>query len=236
MEKSILIVDDDKEIVELIGIYLNNEGYKIYKAYNGQEALNIISNTDINLMILDIMMPKVDGMEVCKKVREKMNIPIIMLSAKNQDNDKIMGLLSGADDYMVKPFNPLELMVRIKSIFRRIYEFDKKAIYNNDENLIIIGELKIKKLTHSVEVYGEDINLTYTEFEILYLLASNTGRVFSSEEIFQRVWKEKYYQSNNTVMTHISKLRDKLDEVLVGEKLIHTIWGVGYKIEKKTNI
>ncbi|MGH4124445.1 MAG: response regulator transcription factor [Clostridium sp.] len=236
MGKNILVVDDDKEIVNLIEIYLTNEGHNIYKAYDGEQALQVIDNYNINLIILDIMMPKIDGIEVCNKVREKLNIPIIMLSAKNQDSDKIKGLLSGADDYMVKPFNPLELMVRVKSIFRRIYEFDKNSDELKDRDTIVIGPLKIKKSTHQVEVYNKIIALTSTEFEILHVLANNPGRVFSAEEIFQRVWKEKYYQSNNTVMTHMSKLRDKLDEVLDGEKLIHTIWGVGYKIEKKTYI
>ncbi|MBZ9621889.1 response regulator transcription factor [Clostridium sp. FP2] len=231
MSKNILIVDDDKEIVNLIEIYLTNEGYNSYKAYDGEEALQVIDNCDISLIILDIMMPKIDGLEVCNKVRKKLNIPIIMLSAKNQDSDKIKGLLIGADDYMVKPFNPLELMVRVKAIFRRVYEFDKNSDELKDSDTIVIGALKIKKSTHQVEVYNKIIALTYTEFEILHLLANNTGRIFSAEEIFQRVWKEKYYQSNNTVMTHMSKLREKLDAVLDGEKLIHTIWGVGYKIE-----
>ncbi|MBU3145488.1 response regulator transcription factor [Clostridium sp. CF012] len=231
MSKNILIVDDDKEIVNLIEIYLTNEGYNSYKAYDGEEALQVIDNCDISLIILDIMMPKIDGLEVCNKVRKKLNIPIIMLSAKNQDSDKIKGLLIGADDYMVKPFNPLELMVRVKAIFRRVYEFDKNSEELKDSDIIVIGPLKIKKSTHQVEVYNKIIALTHTEFEILHLLANNTGRVFSAEEIFQRVWKEKYYQSNNTVMAHMSKLRDKLDAVLDGEKLIHTIWGVGYKLE-----
>lgn len=233
MGKNILVVDDDKEIVNLIEIYLTNEGHDIYKAYDGEQALQVIDNYNINLIILDLMMPKIDGIEVCNKVREKLNIPIIMLSAKNQDSDKIKGLLSGADDYMVKPFNPLELMVRVKAIFRRIYEFDKNSEELKDRDTIVVGPLKIKKSTHKVEVYGKIISLTSTEFGILHILANNPGRVFSAEEIFQRVWEEKYYQSNNTVMTHMSKLRDKLDEVLDGEKLIHTIWGVGYKIEQK---
>ncbi|MBW9157965.1 response regulator transcription factor [Clostridium tagluense] len=236
MSKNILIVDDDKEIVNLIEIYLTNEGYNSYKAYDGEEALQLIDKCNISLIILDIMMPKIDGLEVCNKVREKLNIPIIMLSAKNQDSDKIKGLLLGADDYMAKPFNPLELMVRVKAIFRRIYEFDKNSDELKDIDTIVIGPLKIKKSTHQVEAYNKIIALTSTEFEILHILANNTGRVFSAEEIFQRVWKEKYYQSNNTVMTHMSKLREKLDVVLEGEKLIHTIWGVGYKIEKKTYI
>ncbi|OFI06712.1 transcriptional regulatory protein SrrA [Clostridium acetireducens DSM 10703] len=233
MQKSILIVDDDKEIVNLIEIYLINEGYKIYKSFNGEDALKIISSIDINLIILDIMMPKVDGIEVCKKVREKLNVPIIMLSAKNQDIDKINGLLYGADDYMIKPFNPLELVVRIKTIFRRIYEFDKNDKDIIDKDTLVVGPVKIIKSTHKVTAYNKVINLTSTEFEILYLLASNPERVFSAEEIFERVWKQKYYQSNNTVMAHISKLRDKLDNALDGEKLIHTVWGVGYKIEDK---
>ena len=199
LNNKILVADDEKEIRDLLEIYLLNEGYKVVKAKDGQEALDIIENEDVDLLVLDIMMPKVNGIEVCKKVRQNKNMPILMLSAKSEDMDKIQGLMTGADDYMTKPFNPLEF---------------------------------IDKTRHRVVADGEEISLTAREFDILYLMASNKGRVFSSEEIFEKVWKEKYFQSNNTVMVHISRLRDKLDKHLNGEKIIHTVWGVGYKIEK----
>lgn len=233
MDKNILIVDDDHEIVNLLEIYLKNEGYKIFKAYNGVEALKIIKNANIQLVILDIMMPELNGIEVCKQIRTTLNIPILMLSAKNEDTDKITGLLTGADDYMVKPFNPIEVTVRVKTLLRRAYYFNENMMNLQNEDIIRIDSLVIKKSTHSVLVDDININLTSTEFEILHLLSSHPGRVFGAEEIFERVWKEKYYQSNNTVMVHISKLRDKLEKAMSGEKIIHTIWGVGYKIEKK---
>lgn len=229
MEVNILVVDDDKEILKLIEIYLMNEGYKVYNAINGEEALNMVNREEIHLIVLDIMMPKLSGIEVCKIVREKFNIPILMLSAKSEDMDKIEGLMTGADDYLTKPFNPLELIVRIKALLRRSYYFDKSV--NKDKNIIEIGEILINKTTHIVSANNNEINLTSTEFDILYLLASNVGRVFSAEEIFERVWKEKYYQSNNTVMVHVSRIREKLEQNMNGGKIIYTVWGVGYKIE-----
>ena len=229
MEVNILVVDDDKEILKLIEIYLMSEGYKVYNAINGEEALNIVNREEIHLIVLDIMMPKLSGIEVCKIVREKFNIPILMLSAKSEDMDKIEGLMTGADDYLTKPFNPLELIVRIRALLRRSYYFDKSV--KKDKNIIEIGAILINKTTHIVSVNNNEINLTSTEFDILYLLASNVGRVFSAEEIFERVWKEKYYQSNNTVMVHVSRIREKLEQNMNGGKIIHTVWGVGYKIE-----
>ena len=177
------------------------------------------------------MMPRVNGIEVCKKIRETKNIPILMLSAKSEDMDKIQGLMTGADDYMTKPFNPLEFTVRVKALLRRSYYLNNNSS-SEESDLINVGSLTIDKTRHRVVAAGEEISLTAREFDILYLMASNKGRVFSSEEIFEKVWKEKYFQSNNTVMVHISRLRDKLDKCLNGEKIIHTVWGVGYKIEK----
>lgn len=230
MNKHILIVDDDKEIANLIEIYLANEGYQVTKAYNGLEALDVLAERSVQLIILDVMMPKLDGMEVCRQIRSKQNIPILMLSAKGEDMDKILGLTTGADDYMVKPFNPLELLARVKSLFRRSFELNPNSAAN--EETITIHSVQINKSTHTVTIEGRKVNLTSIEFDILYLLASNPGRVFSAEEIFERVWKEKYYQSHNTVMVHISKLRDKLESGPGESKLIQTVWGVGYKIDQ----
>ncbi|PDZ11612.1 DNA-binding response regulator [Bacillus pseudomycoides] len=230
MERNILIIDDDKEIVELLAVYLRNEGYSIYKAYDGDEALHMLSPHQIDLMILDIMMPKRNGLEVCQQVREENTVPILMLSAKAEDMDKILGLMTGADDYMIKPFNPLELIARVKALLRR--SSFQQVTSLNDDGIIRIRSVEIHKHNHTVKVNGEYIKLTSIEFDILYLLASNTGRVFSSEEIFERVWNEDGYGSNKTVMVHISNLREKLETGTNGEKLIHTVWGVGYKIEK----
>ena len=230
LNNKILVADDEKEIRDLLEIYLLNEGYKVVKAEDGQQALDIMENEDIDLLVLDIMMPKVDGIEVCKTVRKTKNTPILMLSAKSEDMDKIQGLMTGADDYMTKPFNPLEFTVRVKALLRRSYYLNGNT--SEESDLINVGSLTIDKTRHKVVSDGEEIALTAREFDILYLMASNKGRVFSSEEIFEKVWKEKYFQSNNTVMVHISRLRDKLDKCLNGEKIIHTVWGVGYKIEK----
>lgn len=230
MNNKILVADDEKEIRDLLEIYLLNEGYKVIKAKDGQEALDIMENEEIDLLVLDIMMPKLNGIEVCKKIRQTKNTPILMLSAKSEDMDKIQGLMTGADDYMTKPFNPLEFTVRVKALLRRSYYLNNTV--SEESDLINVGSLTIDKTRHKVVSGGEEIALTAREFDILYLMASNKGRVFSSEEIFEKVWKEKYFQSNNTVMVHISRLRDKLDKCLNGEKIIHTVWGVGYKIEK----
>lgn len=229
MVNKILVVDDEKEIRNLIEIYLKNEGYDVIKARDGEEALEILEKEDIHLIILDIMMPKIDGIEVCKRVRENLNIPILMLSAKSEDMDKIQGIMTGADDYLTKPFNPLELSVRVKAILRRTYYFNN---INTSKNIINIENLTIDKNERTIKVDDIEIPFTSREFDILYLLASNRGKVFSSEEIFLKVWKEDYYNSNNTVMVHMSRIREKLDKYNDGHSIIKTIWGVGYKIEK----
>ena len=229
MEKKILVVDDEKEIRNLLDIYLSNEGYKVVKASDGEEALNILESDNIQLIVLDIMMPKMDGIEVCRKVREKLSIPILMLSAKSEDMDKIQGIMTGADDYMTKPFNPLELTVRVKALLRRAYYFNNTV---DTENVINIESLTKDKNKHRVTVDDKEITLTSREFDILYLLATNRGVVFSTEDIFKKLWKEKYYQSNNTVMVHMSRIREKIEKYMNGTKIIHTVWGVGYKIEK----
>lgn len=227
--RNILVVDDDKEITYLTSTYLQAEGFKIQAVHIGAEALRILETGNVDLMILDVMMPGLSGIEVCQKVRENSTIPILMLSAKTEDVDKILGLMTGADDYMMKPFNPLELVARVKSLIRRSFHYNSEA-KTSPEDVLNIHGVDINRLTHKVTINGAEISLTSREFEILYLLASHPGRVFSAEEIFQLLWGEKYFVSNNTVMVHISNLRDKLEREL-GYKLIQTVWGVGYKIE-----
>lgn len=228
--RSILIVDDDKEIAGLISIYLENEGYRVIQAHDGEEALQKLTAGEqtVDLVILDVMMPKVNGLDACRKIRETSAVPILMLSAKSEDMDKILGLMTGADDYMIKPFNPLELTTRVKSLLRRSLQYNAEAQASARSTITVDG-LEINRDTHEVTANGRPIVLTAREFDILYLLARQPGRIFSAEDIFQQVWKEKYYVSNNTVMVHISNLRDKLEKEL-GYKLIQTVWGVGYKI------
>lgn len=226
-ETQILVVDDEKEICDLIEIYLRNEGYDVYKAGNGNEALAILENQAISLIVLDVMMPGMDGIAFCKEVRKTRDLPIIMLSAKTQDMDKIFGLMTGADDYMVKPFNPLELSARIKSQLRRYGGFEKPA---DEEETVEYNGLIIKRKEHRATLYGKELALTPTEFEILWLLAAGNGRVYSSEEIFEQIWGEKYFDSNNTVMVHIRHLREKLGDTSKSPVYIKTVWGVGYKI------
>ncbi|MBP3964572.1 response regulator transcription factor [Paenibacillus lignilyticus] len=228
----ILIADDDLEIAKLIKIFLTNEGYQVLTANNGREALDVMAKESVQLIVLDVMMPEMDGLEVVRTVRAEYDgIPILMLSAKAEDMDKIMGLTTGADDYMVKPFNALELLARVKSLLRRSMLLNTQAQPAQDQDEIQIQSLKINKKLHAVTVEERNVNLTSTEFDILYLLASHPRQVFSAEAIFEAVWKDKFMESNNTVMVHISKLRDKLESELGGVKLIQTVWGVGYKID-----
>ena len=232
-ETNILVVDDEQEIADLVEIYLVSDGYKVFKASNAQDGLVILDKEDIHLVLLDIMMPGMNGLEMCKKIRETNNIPIIMLSAKSTDLDKILGLGTGADDYVVKPFNPLELTARVKSQLRRYTQLNPNSnVHESSKNEISIRGLTINKDNHKVTVYDEEIKLTPIEFDILYLLASNAGKVFSTDEIFEKVWNEKVYEANNTVMVHIRRLRGKMKEDERQNKIITTVWGVGYKIEK----
>ena len=229
----ILVVDDENEIADLVEIYLVSDGYTVHKASNAEEGLRIIEEEEIHLVLLDIMMPGMDGIQMCKKIRETSNVPIIMLSAKGADLDKIMGLGVGADDYVTKPFNPLELTARVKSQLRRYTQLNpnnQAAAQENNE--IHIRGLSINKDNHKVLIDGEEIKLTPIEFDILYLLSSNPGKVFSTDEIFEKVWNEKVYEANNTVMVHIRRLRGKMKEDQRQAKIISTVWGVGYKIEK----
>ncbi len=231
IKERILIVDDEKEIRDLIGIYLENEGFSVIKAGNGLEALKILETEDVDLIVLDIMMPKMDGMKACLKIREEKNMPIIMLSAKSEDMDKILGLTSGADDYLTKPFNPLELIARIKSQIRRYTKLNNAKNARNDE-IIEIDDLVIDLNCYEVRVGNKPISLTKREFGILELLAKNRGIVFSTEKIYERIWGEQFFEADNTVMVHIRKIREKIEENSRKPKYIKTVWGVGYKIEK----
>lgn len=228
-KQCILVVDDEKEIRDLIGIYLTNEGYDVIKASNGLEALKLLEKQEADLIILDIMMPNMDGMETCMRIRKDKDMPIIMLSAKNEDMDKIMGLTTGADDYVTKPFNPLELIARVKCNLRR---YKRQSTAENRQNDIIeIDDLLIDSNTHMVKVGDREVKLTPREFDILFLLAKNKGIVFSIEKIYELVWKEKFLESDNTVMVHIRKIREKIEENTRKPRFIKTVWGVGYKIE-----
>jgi hypothetical protein len=232
-QANILVVDDEKEIADLVEIHLVSDEFVVFKANNAKDGLDILEKEDIHLVILDIMMPGMSGTEMCKKIRETRNIPIIMLSAKSADIDKILGLGYGADDYVTKPFNPLELKARVKSHIRRFTQLNPNSSFNAEvPNEISIRNLVINRDNHRVSVFGEDVKLTPIEFDILYLLASNAGKVFSTDEIFEKVWNEKVYEANNTVMVHIRRLRGKMKEDEREDKIITTVWGVGYKIER----
>ncbi len=227
---TILVVDDDYEIAELVEIHLVSDGYQVFVANNGKEALEIFRREEIDLAILDIMMPEMDGNEVCAKIRETSTIPIIMLSAKDSERDKITGLGNGADDYVTKPFNTLELVARVKSQLRRYQKFGGLDVAPKT-GVVQMENLTIDKSSHKVKAYGKEIKLTPLEFDILYLLATHPGQVFSTDEIFENVWKEKSFEMSNTVMVHIRRLREKIEVDSRNAQIIKTVWGVGYKIE-----
>ncbi|MDY3207402.1 response regulator transcription factor [Clostridium baratii] len=231
-KERILIVDDEKEIRDLVEIYLKGEGYETLKAKDGEEALYLLKGNDIDLVILDVMMPKLNGIETCLKIREESQIPIIMLSAKSEDIDKILGLNMGADDYLSKPFNTLELMARVKSQLRRYKKFNNYQSREENELTVVIDDLVIKLDTHEVFLGENSIKFTPTEFDILVLLAKNRGKVFSMVNIYESVWNQEYMESDNTVMVHIRKIREKIEENPRNPRFIKTVWGVGYKIEK----
>ena len=222
---------DEKEIADLLELYLISDGFQVKKAYDAQEGLRIMKEEKIDLVLLDIMMPNIDGLEMCRRIRETNNVPIIMVSAKTQELDKIVGLTTGADDYVTKPFNPLELMARVKSQLRRYRDLNPAQEKKSESAVIQVKNLTINKETHQVFVDGESVKLTPIEFDILYLLATHPGRVFSTDEIFEKVWNEKVYEANNTVMVHIRRLRGKMKDDTRADKIITTVWGVGYKIE-----
>lgn len=229
--ETILMVDDEKEILKLIEIYLHNEGYNLLQASNGLEALELLSKNHVDLIILDVMMPKMDGLEACMKIREDHNIPIIMLSAKTQDIDKISGLSIGADEYVAKPFSPLVLVARIKSHLRRYKRLGvQKSEFSNDQE-IVIDDLIINNATHTITVDQQEVKLTPREFAILELLAINRGIVLSTERIYEAAWNEAYMESKNTVMVHIRKIREKIEKDPQHPKFIKTVWGIGYKMD-----
>ena len=226
----ILVCDDDREIVEAIEIYLSQEGYQILKAYDGIEALEILEKEEVNLLIIDVMMPRLDGIRATLKIREKNSLPIIILSAKSEDTDKILGLNIGADDYVTKPFTPMELMARVNSQLRRYRRFLEKL--TPQENVHVIGGLEINEDTVEVTMDGNPVKLTPIEYKILLLLAKNPGRVFSSEEIYERVWQEKAINTD-TIMVHVRNIREKIEIDPKKPKYLKVVWGVGYKLEKQ---
>lgn len=228
---NILVCDDDKEIVDAIEIYLMQEGYGIVKAYDGEEAIEQLKKNDIKLMIIDIMMPKLDGIRATMKIREYSSIPILFLSAKSQDTDKILGLNIGADDYITKPFNPLELIARVKSHLRRYTKLGNEVV--NDDNIYSVGGLSINDETKEVIVDGELVKLTPIEYNILLLLVKNQGRVFSIDQIYENIWEEEAIGADNTVAVHIRHIREKIEINPKEPRYLKVVWGVGYKIEKQ---
>ena len=225
---NILVVDDDREIVDSIGIFLSGEGYKVLKGYDGIEALDILSGNDVHLMILDIMMPKLDGIKTLMKLRESRNIPVILLSAKSEDADKILGLTAGADDYVTKPFNPSELVARVKSQLRRYTALGSIGKQNGE---IVIDGLVVNTEKKTVKVDGEDVRLTPIEYKILELLVRNRGRVFSAEDIYSNVWNAETVVGDNTIAVHIRHIREKIEINPKEPKYLKVVWGIGYKID-----
>lgn len=231
MTPTILVVDDDKDIVRAIAKLLEMEGYNIIKAYDGIDALEKLSENSIQLILIDVMMPKLDGLSTMMKIREKKNIPIIVLSAKSEDTDKILGLSMGADDYITKPYNPMELAARVKSNLRRYMQLGAIDTANKTD-ILKIGGLELDRAAKTLTADGEAVKLTATELKILELLMENAGRIFSAEEIYSRVWNEDAYAVENTVMVHIRHIREKIEINPKEPRYLKVVWGIGYKIEK----
>ena len=229
MAVHILVVDDETAIADLVEVYLTNEGFTVHKFYNAAQALSCVAEMPIDLAVLDVMLPDMDGFTLCQRIRESHLFPIIMLTARVEDMDKITGLTLGADDYITKPFNPLELVARVKTQLRRYTRYNQ-AMQSETDTYDFRG-LQIFKSTHKCLLYGEALSLTPLEFSILWHLCQKRGTVVSSEELFEAVWGEKYMDSNNTVMSHIARLREKMHEPSRKPKFIKTVWGVGYTIE-----
>ena len=227
----VLVVEDDKEIREGVEIYLKSQGYEVFQAADGVEGLEVIEKEDIHLAIVDIMMPRMDGISMVVKLREKYDFPVIFLSAKSEEVDKIMGLNMGADDYVTKPFNPLELTARVKTQLRRYTRYNTVGFAGEQDEEIDIRGMHISKASHKCTLNGQEVAFTPLEFDIVWYLAKRQGNVVSSEELFEAVWKEKYLDNNNTVMAHIARIRDKMHEMPRKPKFIKTVWGVGYTIE-----
>ena len=233
MPDRILIVDDETEIADLIETYLKNENYTVFKFYTAAEALECIRTTDLDLAILDVMLPDMNGFAVCQKIREHYTYPIIMLTAKDAETDKITGLTLGADDYITKPFHPLEMVARVKSQLRRYKKYNSPR-QDEAEDVIRHADLTMDVKKHECLLGGRPVALTPTEFSILQILLENRGNVVSGEELFHKIWKDEYYvKSNNTITVHIRRLREKLNDTLENPKYIRTVWGVGYKFEER---
>lgn len=229
--ENILVVDDEKEIADLIELYLMNENYRVYKFYSSDNILEFLSTNSIDLAILDVMLSNMNGFELCRKIREKYHFPIIFLTAKIDETDKLDGFAFGADDYITKPFRSLDLLARVKSQIRRYKVYSKES--KESENAITLREIRISKEKHEMRLNDKKINLTPIEFEIVWYLCKNSGRVVTNDELYKEVWKEKYYDNdNNTIMVHIRHIREKMNDVGKKAKYIITIWGVGYEIEK----
>ena len=229
MAANILVVDDEQSIADLIEVYLKNE-FQLLKFYNGHDALQCIENKSIDLAILDVMLPDVNGFSICQQIREKNNFPVIMLTAKDEEIDKITGLTLGADDYITKPFRPLEMVARVKAQLRRFTKYNVAEPVQEKDTIVFSG-LVLDKDRHECTLNEKPLSLTPTEFSILWVLASNRGHVVSSEELFHEVWGEKYFTNNNTVMVHIRHIREKMHDSAEHPKYIKTVWGVGYKVE-----
>ena len=230
MEESILIVDDEREIADLVALYLENEGFRVTKYYDGREALEYIREEKPDLAILDIMLPGISGLELCRKIRENHTYPVIMLTAKGEETDKITGLTLGADDYITKPFLPLELVARVKAQLRRYKRYN--VAEEKEEDVLSVSGLVVNERTHECRLNEKELNLTPTEFSILSILCRRKGQVVSAEELFHLIWEEEYYtKNNNTITVHIRHLREKMGDSFENPKYIKTIWGGGYKIE-----
>lgn len=228
---NILVLDDEKEIADLVELFLINEGYRVFKFYESEPAIQCIESTHLDMALLDVMLPDTDGFAILRKIREKgLRFPVIMLTARVEDRDKIIGLSMGADDYITKPFNPLEMVSRVKAQLRRYTFYDNQQ---KNDNVFDYAGLVVNKDTHKCTLYEKEIALTPIEFNILWLLCENADKVVSAEDIFQQVWGEKYLDCSNTVMVHIRRIREKMNEPSRNPKFIKTVWGVGYKIETK---
>lgn len=232
MVEKILVVDDEHEIADLIEVYLTNENYEVFKFYTATEALQCIDNNEIDLAILDIMLPDMNGFDICRHIRTNHTYPVIMLTAKDEEIDKITGLTLGADDYVTKPFRPLEMMARVKAQLRRYKKYNSTFMKESKPRVMEHAGLMLNTKTHQCILNGEEIILTPTEFAILRILLENKGEVVSAEDLFHKIWKDEYYtKSNNTITVHIRHLREKMQDTVESPKFIKTIWGVGYKIE-----
>lgn len=231
MSEAVMVVDDEKEIADLVELYLKNDGYTVFKFYNASDALACAESQRLSLAVLDVMLPDMSGFTLCQKIRERHMFPIIMLTAKVEDMDKIMGLTLGADDYMTKPFNPLELLARVKTQLRRYTRYNGAGPERADRHEYDRDGLYVCRDSRKCSLYGKELSLTPIEFDILWHLCEHRGRVVPTEELFEAVWGERYLDNNNTVMAHIARLREKMKEPSRKPRFIKTVWGVGYKIE-----